>query len=80
MARTVERMAEAERGIVEEPRRGDDRARKAGGLGIDAQGIAGLEIEIALDAEAERTLDAFGRAQADGAELGTATGRSSWSS
>src|SRR3546814_17967958 len=65
-------MAEAERGVVEQPGRGDDRAGAAGGLCIDAQGVMRLEIEVALDAEPEPALDAFELAQADGAELGAA--------
>ncbi len=62
-------MAEAARRVVDQPRRGDDRAGKARGLGIDAQAIAGLEIEVALDAEAERTLHAFELAEPNRAEL-----------
>ncbi len=43
--------AKAQRGVIEQPHGRDDRAREASGLGIDAQRVVRLEIEIALDAE-----------------------------
>src|SRR3546814_15948747 len=65
-------MAEAERGVVEQPGRGDDRAGAAGGLCIDAQGVMRLEIEVALNVETEPALNAFELAEPHGAELGEA--------
>jgi len=49
-----------------------DLRRAPGRLGIEAQGIARLEMQVALDAEPEQPLDAFQFTQGHAAQLRTA--------
>jgi hypothetical protein len=49
-----------------------DAARDARGLDVDREREAGFEMEVALDAEAERSFDALKLGEADVAKLGAA--------